>query len=378
MPCSHAAPIERCTAPGLQTITLPRKGCAEHFITAVPVGDESASAVFGKTAEAVRDRDAQIISVDVFGVPDRNGTGLRALRDALGDLDWPLTWIEEGGDGGLCGAQVWAVSGVAVKPVFLNERIIGSFFEDACARYCRLGGVAPTDASRTRTERTRTEQAREVFENLERALGQVGMDFSHAPRTWFYNDDILAWYADFNEVRNDFFTERGVYEGLVPASTGIGARNPFGAALVAGLLAVDPKEEGLRSFAVPSPLQGAALEYGSSFSRAVELVAPDLRRLFVSGTASIEPSGETAHVGDMAGQVDLTMRVVGAILDARRMSWADVTRGVAYVRNPADAPALSRYCSAQGLPAMPVVVTTSVVCRDDLLFEIEVDAVRKD
>ena len=373
MPCSHAAPIERSTAPGLHTITLPREGRAEHFITAVPVEGEDASAVFEKAAGAVRDRSAGIISVDVFGVPDRRGAGPRALREAFGDLDWPLTWVEEGGGEGLCGIQVWALSGAAVEPVFLNERIVGSLFEDASARYCRLGGVVSTDVSRTRAE-----QARETFANLERALRQVGMDFSRVPRTWFYNDDILAWYADFNNVRNDFFAKRGVYEGLVPASTGIGGRNPFGAALVAGLLAVDPKEKSVRSFAVPSPLQGAALEYGSSFSRAVELAAPDLRRLFVSGTASIEPSGESAHVGDMAGQVDLTMRVVGAILDARRMSWADVTRGVAYVRNPGDAPAYFRYCSAQGLPSMPVVVTSSVVCRDDLLFEIEVDAVRMD
>jgi enamine deaminase RidA (YjgF/YER057c/UK114 family) len=164
---------------------------------------------------------------------------------------------------------------------------------------------------------------------------------------------------------------------LVPASTGIGGRNANGSALTGGLLAVEPKSEDLRVFAVPSPLQCPALEYGSSFSRAVEFQASAHRRLFVSGTASIEPGGETVHVGDVDKQIDTTMQVVAAILESRDMDWADVIRGSAYVKHPEDAPAYSRYCAAKSLPDIPVTLTNNAICRDNLLFEIEVDAARQ-
>ena len=72
---------------------------------------------------------------------------------------------------------------------------------------------------------------------------------------------------------------------------------------------------GMPAAAVPSPLQCPALDYGSSFSRAVELVAGDHRRLFVSGTASISPEGHTLHVGDVDAQVARTMEVVEAMLE---------------------------------------------------------------
>ncbi len=202
------------------------------------------------------------------------------------------------------------------------------------------------------------------------------MDFSRVLRTWFYNDDILGWYADFNRVRTAFFKDHGVFDGLVPASTGIGARNPFGAALTASLIAVKPKNTDVKSFAVPSPLQCPALEYGSSFSRAVEYTAPDHRRLWISGTASIEPGGATVHLGDVVGQVKLTMEVVEAILTSRNMSWTDVSRGLAYARYADQAGAFSDYCRTRPLPDFPVMLTNNVVCRDDLLFEIEVDAMQ--
>jgi enamine deaminase RidA (YjgF/YER057c/UK114 family) len=104
---------------------------------------------------------------------------------------------------------------------------------------------------------------------------------------------------------------------------------------------------------------------------------PDHRRILVSGTASIAPEGHTVHVGDTRAQIGKTLEVVEAILESRRMQWSDVVRGIAYMRNAADVPLYRRYCAGHGLPPMPAVVMNSVICRDDLLFELEVDAVRR-
>jgi enamine deaminase RidA (YjgF/YER057c/UK114 family) len=196
-------------------------------------------------------------------------------------------------------------------------------------------------------------------------------------RTWFYLDRILDWYDAFNHVRTCFFAEQEVFDHLVPASTGVGGKNGGGAALVADAVAVQPKNDRIEIQAVPSPLQCPALEYGSSFSRAVELAAPDHRRLVISGTASIEPGGETVHVGDIGKQVALTMDVVQAILRSRSMDWGDVVRGVAYFKNGRDLPLYDTYCSSKGLPDFPFASVQGDICRDDLLFEIEVDAIQQ-
>lgn len=165
-----------------------------------------------------------------------------------------------------------------------------------------------------------------------------------------------------------------MFEGLLPASTGIGAGNPFGAALTAGLLAMDPKTPGIGAATVESPLQDSPRKYGSAFSRAVEVTLGDHRRVTISGTASIDQPGATVHVGDVAAQVDLTMRVVEAILHSRAMRWADVTRGLAYFRHGSDVAEYRRWEAVRGIGPLPVIAGTHTVCREDLLFEIEIDA----
>jgi len=65
---------------------------------------------------------------------------------------------------------------------------------------------------------------------------------------------------------------------------------------VADVLAVAPKTDAVRIKMVDSPLQGAAWAYGSSFSRALEVIVPDCRRLYISGSASITPDGATADL----------------------------------------------------------------------------------
>jgi len=202
------------------------------------------------------------------------------------------------------------------------------------------------------------------------------MDFSNVIRTWLYLDQLLKWYDDFNEVRTDFFDEYGVFDNLVPASTGIGVSNPAGAALVSDAFAIQPKNGDVTIEAVPSPLQCPALDYKSSFSRAVEIRSAAQRSLLISGTASIHPGGATAHVGDVRKQIALTMEVVEAILKSRDMAWEDTVRGIAYFRYGADAPLLEEYCREAGLPDLPMAIAHADVCRDDLLFEVEIDAAK--
>lgn len=305
--------------------------------------------------------DGRVIRADVFGPP------------ATLSLRCPVTWVcpLNGQADHLGGVYLHAVEGAQVRPVVLDGRAVGSLIETPAAAEFIGAGIGPADP-----QASAPEQARQAYERMEQALALAGMDFSHVVRTWLFLDEIHSWYADFNRVRTAFFTERGVFDGLVPASTGIGAPNPHGWAIMTGLLAVKPRNEVVRAQAVPSPLQCPALQYGSSFSRAVEVQMGDHRRLLISGTASIDTEGRTVYVGDVAAQVEHTMEVIEAILVSRGMTWADATRATAYVLDPADAPVFTRYLRDHGLTDLPVITAHSAICREDLLFELELDAVQ--
>jgi len=362
--------LTKTLSPELSIVTLRRPKHEEHFITARCLPDESSSSLFDRVAQVVRQNKASVVSQDAFGLPGQNGQAERALRAAFGHVDWPVTWVDDQEPIGPAGTLVWAVSGPTPRTVALDGRVVGRIFEDDDARYCRLGGLMPRVPTQPRPQ-----QARDVFDQMQGGLKTVDMGFDNVIRTWFFNHDILDWYGDFNKVRDTFFREHQVYDRLVPASTGIGGGNPTASAVVSGAFALRLKNGEARTSAVPSPLQCPALKYGSSFSRAVEIDLPDHRRLMISGTASIDPQGNTKYLDDMDGQVALTMEVVQAILESRSMTWNDVSRAIVYFKHSKDVPAFERYCQAQSLPMLPAILVNEDICRDDLLFEIELDAI---
>jgi hypothetical protein len=253
---SDAAGLRKTVSAGLVAMTLkrggcPPSGCQEHFITSICQRGESAASLFGRVAGAIRQKNAQVVSQEVFGIAvgsriRRDGANVEALANAFGGVQAPVTWLENGHDTGFCGTHLWAVSGPAVRRLELDGKIIGTMFEDDYAQYCRLGGLLPKETSRSPSEQTA-----EIFGQMDLLLQRNGMEFSQVIRTWFYNNNILDWYDEFNGVRNDFFRKKRIFEGLLPASTGVGGRNAEGSALAGGLLAVKPKDESVRAFAVP-------------------------------------------------------------------------------------------------------------------------------
>lgn len=347
---------------------IPRAVGREVFVTAAAApGPE----LEGLAAALRADHAATVMAGEYFG-PNVAAADLPATAATLAASPVPVTWVlGNSATPGLGGLHLWAAAGADVEPIVLDGRILGAVLRGPYADECWLAGLHAADTSASLPD-----QARATYELMEQALGVVGMDFSHVARTWLFLHDILSWYGPFNKVRTDFFTERGVFDRLVPASTGIGGSNPAGAAMITGVYALRPKHPSVTVQAVPSPLQCPALAYGSSFSRAVEVALPDVKRLWISGTASIAPDGETQHLDDVVAQTALTCDVVAAILKSRGMDWADVTRATAYFRHAADAGIFAQHCAAAGLPPLPTVVAHNVICRDNLLFELEVDAVQ--
>jgi len=352
----------------LQIVEFPHDGVTAHIITAQAT-EETINDVIDQVTAEMAARDARIAFQYVFGGRKFYPQAVSAIEK----LDWPLTLLHGDACSGstITGTQFIALSGAELHPVMDGDRKVGNWYDTDDARYCLLGDLHADDLSLGREE-----QAQAVFEKMDALLQQADMEFTDIARTWLYLNNLLEWYDEFNVVRTNFFNEKGTFDKMVPASTGIGAGTAAGEEMVAALLAVKPKHDGVKVFAVPSPLQCPALDYKSSFARAVEIDQPGSRLLTISGTASIEPGGKTVHLDDTEKQIELTMAVVHEILKSRDMDWEHTARAIAYFKDDSEAHLLTKYCVEHNLPELPVAISHADVCRHDLLFEIELDAVK--
>jgi enamine deaminase RidA (YjgF/YER057c/UK114 family) len=346
-----------------ETASLILPSHSEHCIT---VQSSEIREMTDCLTQAASDRKATLLSQFVFA-------GTQHYEQFEKEAGCPVVWLQGDAcrDGSFYSMQGVALSGLNPKPVSFNGRDMGFTYEDETARYCRLRGVIPQDLTASRMDQTRS-----AFETMDAALKLNGFKFTDTVRTWIYLDKLLEWYDDFNVVRTQYFNETGIFDHMVPASTGIGAANQFGAAIMMDVLAVRPKDDRLKIQEVVSPLQNPALDYKSSFSRAVEMAYPTHKNLLISGTASIDPDGATVHLDDPEKQIRLTMEVVQAILESRGMEWSDLFRGIAYFKDMAYLPIYEKIAAELGVARFPLAISHADVCRHDLLFEIEVDAVR--
>ena len=355
------------------SITLPEttiRTAGSLTFTLQPKVGEDFSQLCRRLSAELRLRGATPLHLLIFGNVSACADLTDTLEMILGRANWPVTWVEGAAcDGSLiAGIQIHAFTG-DVERIEHNGRIVGSVFTEGGARQCFVGGLMPTDKTLSRADQTR-----QVLSELQRILIQAGFELADTVRTWFFLENILSWYDDFNQVRTNIYSGIKFRTGSLPASTGVSAKNPAGTALALAALAFRPLEKSSRAEEIASPLQCPALAYGSSFSRAMELPTNTGRRLHISGTASIAPGGKTLWVGDVHKQVELTMDVVGEILRSRGFSFANLTRATAYFRHATDAAVFAQWLTANQLKQILIISAQCDVCRDDLLFELEAEA----
>lgn len=361
------------TAPATDHAVMAGTHSAEISITLRPGRNEKTIELFRRLATKLWELDSTVVSLILFGRASESNAAMQAMGRVFGNVEWPITWIDGAAcdDNAVAGVQAFAFSG-DVHRLRIGGRVVGSVFEDGAFRHCWLGGLTADQ-----TDCPRADQTKQTLDQLQKCLSKSGFLLGDVIRTWFYLEDLLAWYDDFNRVRTQFYSGISFRTGSLPASTGIGARNPAGSALVAGAWAVQPLDATARAMEVASPLQCPAPAYGSSFSRAMEIASPAGRRLTISGTASIAPDGRTLWPENIRLQINQTMKVVEAILRSRGFEFSDVTRAIAYFKHRDDARVFAEWCDAQNVFSLPAVLTHCDVCRDNLLFELEADAWRR-
>ena len=137
-----------------------------------------------------------------------------------------------------------------------------------------------------------------------------------------------------------------------------------------------------QAISAPGVLNEAyAYDRPSSFSRALSFEIGDVTLLLISGTASVDESGETVHVGDFRAQCWRTYRNITTLLESAGMTWRDIARTTCYLRDiERDYRDFNEVRTAffgwLGLDPLPASTGIQArLCREDLLVEIEAIAV---
>ena len=248
--------------------------------------------------------------------------------------------------------------------------------ENAHALHLEIGGQSQLHAAGLAGAGENAEaQTRSMFEHAERLLSAAGMSFHDVVRTWIHLRDIDRDYTSLNRARRAFFEQRGI--DPVPASTGIGG-TPAGGAhdLCLGFLATKGDPDPL-TIVMTSPTLNEAGSYGADFTRGMRLEGTNRSGLYISGTASIDEAGQSAHPGNFEAQADRMLRNVEALLAGQGATFSDIVSGVTYLKRRTDAERLRETFRRAGFVGFPNALVEADVCRPELLCETEVLAIRR-
>ena len=216
-------------------------------------------------------------------------------------------------------------------------------------------------------------QTRQIFGQYQAALKAQGLSIEgNCLRTWLFVRDIDNNYAGVVKGRRDYFTEIGLTrETHYIASTGINGNDPDPKVLVSmDAFAVKNIDLGkVRYLKAPSHLNPTH-EYGVTFERATLFEHNGLRRIFISGTASIDSKGEVLHVGDPSMQTERALENIRALLSDGGATLENVKEAIVYLRNPEDRDKVTRVLNTQ-VPDWKCFMVHAPVCRPAWLVEIE-------
>jgi len=350
---------------------------AEFYITAVPSAGgatEQAQEVYQAVAAAVDCTGGRIFQERVFFAPGNIDIVQAARAKAYGELDdgVPPTLLHVVGnaDGAVTGVQAHVVAcDSPIEPFEVDGKRCGRVVRAGGRTLLGLAGMTAVDGD------SACDQARLMLMKAEKAANMAGGDMFSVVRTWMWLGDLLSWYDDFNDVRNAFFRQVGLISpgGVhrLPASTGISIAPATGGYCGMDMVAVIEKGGPTAQSLLAGGDQGSAYDYGSAFSRGLRAHTLAGETVYISGTAAIDASGRTEHIGDIGGQVASTIAHSRTVLGDLGCGDEDVVQAMAYCKT-AEVEQFFRREYAD--LCWPSIISVCDVCRHDLLFEVEVTA----
>ncbi len=347
----------------------------------------TAESVCAEAASTLNSYGMRILNERIFGTLDFYQSYMQIREKHHNFAQSPFSYIQGTPvhGHGLSGIQIHAARPFSDEnPRVLHDgkRPCGSVWKRKDTAYVYIAGVQGLSGGIQNGHRNRSEQAVSMFEAMKRLLASQSIDFHDVVRTWIYLDDILEWYDAFNTVRTERFRSFGLIPPsaggsscrppYLPASTGIGGRNPVGAFCCGDALAVSGP---VRVSVLPGMLQPSAYSYGSAFSRGICIEEKGLRQVFVSGTAAIDEAGRSLYPRNAAAQIERTLEVVEALIGEKGATFKDIRSATVYFKKAEDLSVYEKLAGRLGLTDLPAVFVVADICRDELLFEMDALAV---
>ena len=217
------------------------------------------------------------------------------------------------------------------------------------------------------------QQTLELLEGYEEQLKALGCSIERdCIRTWFFVRDVDVNYQGLVEARKENFLQNGLSnETHYIASTGIegSTDNPHVKVLME-TYAIRGLDEGQLQFLYAKDNLSPTYEYGVTFERGVCLNFGDRRKVYISGTASIDCKGMIMNPEDIEGQVHRMWENVEALLKEAECTFNDLMQMIVYLRDMADYKPVKKMYDEK-FPGVPQIIVLASICRPGWLIEME-------
>lgn len=273
------------------------------------------------------------------------------------------------------GAKVGVMFGVDLEGSVLKSGTSDKKIVQAGATKMLLHSVRLTeDEALGLTPRHQTEL---IFARHIDWLREQGMTLKdNCIRTWLYVRDIDVNYAEVMRGRNMVFVQEGLTAHThFIASTGIGGCTSNTKSVVAIDFFSVAQPELAPKYLTALEYLNPTHQYGVCFERGTALTFAGTDTAFISGTASIDKTGQCIFVGDVVRQTERLFLNISQLLADADFTLDDVTYMIVYLRDLADYQIVNEYMQSH-YANVPYVITEAFVCRPQWLVEVECVAKR--
>ena len=216
-------------------------------------------------------------------------------------------------------------------------------------------------------------QTKELLENYQEQLSERGCTLARdCVRTWFFVRDVDLNYQGVVDARRENFELNGLTNKThYIASTGIeGCVSNPNVKVILNTHLIKGLDDGQIQFLYAKENLNPTYEYGVTFERGVFIDFGDRRKVYISGTASIDNKGLIVHPGDIEKQVYRMWENVTALLDEADCAFDDLMQIIVYLRDVADYKRVNKLFD-QKFPTVPKVIVLAPICRPGWLVEME-------
>ncbi len=216
-------------------------------------------------------------------------------------------------------------------------------------------------------------QTKELLENYQEQLSDRGCTLARdCVRTWFFVRDVDLNYKGVVDARRENFELNGLTNKThYIASTGIeGCVSNPSVKVILNTHLIKGLDDGQIQFLYAKENLNPTYEYGVTFERGVFIDFGDRRKVYISGTASIDNKGLIVHPGDIEKQVYRMWENVNALLDEADCAFDDLMQIIVYLRDMADYKLVNKLFD-QKFPTVPKVIVLAPICRPGWLVEME-------